>query len=374
MRPLRMGMVGGGMGSLIGPVHRIAAELDGQIALVAGTFSRDPQRSVQSGESYGVDPARSYATVEAMLAGEAGRPDGIELVAIATPNHLHLPAAQSALAAGLAVISDKPATATLAEAEALARSVRRSGRPYALTFTYTGFPMVREARKLVAAGAIGRVRKVVVEYSQAWLAAAMEAAGNKQAGWRVDPEQSGVGGCIADIGVHAFNLAEFVSGQQVVQVLADLGSVVDGRRLDDDATVLLRFANGARGVLIASQIAVGESNSLQLRVYGETGALDWSLKTPDQLLLNRLDGGAEVLREDAEQLAITARRAPGLIGPFAPLILAFANIYRDFAAVVRGDGDSPDLQDIEAGLRSMAFVERSVLASRDQRGWTDLSI
>jgi predicted dehydrogenase len=233
--------------------------------------------------------------------------------------------------------------------------------------------MVREARKLVAAGAIGRVRKVVVEYSQAWLAAAVESAGNKQAGWRVDPAKSGVGGCIADIGVHAFNLAEFVTSQQVVQVLADLGSVVDGRRLDDDATVLLRFANGARGVLIASQIAVGETNTLHLRVYGDAGALDWSLKTPDQLLLSHGDGGSEVLAQDAEQIAMTARRAPGLAGPFAPLILAFANIYRDFAGVVRGEGDAPDLQGIEAGLRSMAFVERSVLASREQRGWTELS-
>ncbi len=374
MRRLRLGMIGGGKGSLIGPVHRIAAELDGQIALVAGTFSSDPERSAQSAQSYGVDPARAYGGVESMLAAEVGRPDGIELVAIATPNHLHLSAAQAALAAGLAVISDKPATATLAEAEELARSVRRSGRPYALTFTYTGFPMVREARRLVASGAIGQVRKVVVEYSQAWLAAAVETAGNKQAAWRVDPEKSGIGGCIADIGVHAFNLAEFVSGQPVAQVLADLGSVVGGRRLDDDATVLLRFANGARGVLIASQIAVGEMNTLQLRVYGDTGALDWSVKTPDQLLLSRLDGGVETVVQEAGHIAETARRAPGLAGPFAPLILAFANIYRDFAAVVRGDGDAPDLPDIEAGVRSMAFVERCVLASREQRGWTDLSV
>ena len=309
-----------------------------------------------------------------MLAGEAKRPDGIELVAIATPNHLHLSAAQAALAAGLAVISDKPATATLAEAEELARSVQGSGRPYALTFTYTGFPMVREARNRVAAGAIGRVRKVVVEYSQGWLATAMEASGNKQAGWRVDPEQSGIGGCIADLGVHAFNLAEFVTGEQVAQVLADLGSVVDGRRLDDDATVLLRFGNGARGVLIASQIAVGEMNSLQLRAYGDAGALDWSLKTPDQLLLSRLDGTTEVVGEDAGQIARTAERAAGLASPFAPLILAFANIYRDFAAVLVGDGDGAYLQDMGAGLRGMAFVERSVLASREQRGWTDLSV
>jgi len=369
-----MGLVGGGVGSLIGPVHRIAAELDGRIALVAGTFSSDPRRSVQSGEGYGVDPARAYASVDAMLAGEAGRPDGIELVAIATPNHLHLSAAEAALAAGLAVFSEKPATATLAEAEALSHSVQRSGRPYGLAYTYTGFPMVREARRRVAAGAIGRVRKVVVEFSQGWLAVAMEALGNKQASWRVDPEKSGIGGCIADLGAHAFNLAEFVTGDQVVQVMADLGSVVDGRRLDDDAAVLLRFSNGARGVLIASQIATGETSTVHLKVYGDAGALNWDLKTPDQLLLSRLDGAAEVLVEDAEKLARTAQRASGLPGPFAPLILAFADIYRDFADVLVGDGDGTYLQGMDAGLRGMAFVERSVLASREQLGWTDLSV
>jgi predicted dehydrogenase len=369
-----MGLIGGGVGSLIGPVHRIAAELDGRIALVAGTFSSDPRRSVQSGESYGVDPARAYASVDAMLAGEAGRPDGIELVAIATPNHLHLSAAEAALAAGLAVISEKPATATLAEAEALSRSVQRSGRPYALAYTYTGFPMVREARRQVAAGAIGRVRKVVVEFSQGWLAVAMEALGSKQAGWRVDPEKSGIGGCIADLGTHAFNLAEFVTGDQVLEVMADLGSVVEGRRLDDDAAVLLRFSNGARGVLIASQIATGEASSVQLKVYGDAGALSWDLKTPDQLLLSRLDGATEVLVEDTEKLARTAERAAGLPGAFAPLILAFADIYRDFADVLVGDGDGTYLQGVDAGLRGMAFVERSVLASREQHGWTELSV
>jgi predicted dehydrogenase len=190
----------------------------------------------------------------------------------------------------------------------------------------------------------------------------------------VDPEKSGIGGCIADLGTHAFNLAEFVTGDQVAQVMADLGSVVDGRRLDDDAAVLLRFSNGARGVLIASQIATGEESSVQLKVYGDAGALSWDLKTPDQLLLSRIDGGIEVLVEDAEKLARTAQRAAGLPGAFAPLILAFADIYRDFADVLVGDGDGTYLQGMDAGLRGMAFVERSVLASREQRGWTDLSV
>ena len=371
-RRLRMGMIGGGLGSLIGPAHRLAAELDGQIALVAGAFSSDAERSARSGESYGVDPARSYPSVEAMLIGEARRPDGIELVAIATPNHLHLAAARAALGAGLAVISDKPATATLAEARALASCVARSARPYALTYTYTGYPMVRQARAQVAAGAIGRIRKVVVEYSQGWLASAAEAAGNRQAGWRVDPARSGVGGCISDIGVHAFNLAEFVSGEAVTEVLADLGSVVPGRRLDDDATVLLRFGNGARGVLIASQIATGEMNTVRLRLYGDAGALDWSIGAPDQIALSRMDGPTEILREEEREIAQTAARAPGLSGPQGSFLLAFANIYRDFAAVLRGDGQGADLQGIDAGLRGMAFAETSVLASREQRGWVAL--
>lgn len=371
-RKLRMGMIGGGVGSLIGPAHRLAAELDGQIALVAGAFSSDAQRSVRSGESYGVDPARAYPTVEAMLAGEARRPDGIKLVAIATPNHLHLAAATAALDAGLALISDKPATATLAEARELAACVSRSARPYALTYTYTGYPMVRQARERVAAGAIGRLRKVVVEYSQGWLASAAEAEGNRQASWRVDPARSGVGGCISDIGVHAFNLAEFVSGEAVTEVLADLGSVVPGRRLDDDATVLLRFGNGARGVLIASQIATGEMNTVRLRLYGDAGALDWSIGTPDQIVVSRMDGQTEIVREQERDIAQTGARAPGLSGPQGQFILAFANIYRDFAGVVRGDGPGTYLQGIEAGLRGMAFAETSVLASREHRGWVAL--
>lgn len=275
MRKLRMGMAGGGPGAFIGPVHRIAAELDGAIALTAGAFSSDPQRSAEAGASYRLDPARAYPDVEAMISAERGRSDPIDFLVIATPNHLHLPAAKAALEAGVPVLSDKPMTATLAEARRLADVVAGTGRPYALTYTYTGYPLVREARARVADGEIGTVRKVVVEYAQGWLAEPIERGGSKQAEWRVDPARAGVGGCIGDIGVHAFNLAEFVAGDRVSALSPDLAAVVPGRRLDDDVSVLLRFANGARGVLIASQISIGELNGLRLRVYGDRGALDW---------------------------------------------------------------------------------------------------
>jgi len=292
-RRLRMGLVGGGPGSFIGPVHRIAAELDREIELVAGAFSSDPDRSRDAGVLYGIDPERAYPSLEAMLREETARPEGIDFVAVATPNFHHLPAVRAALAAGVPVICDKPATATLAEAEEMAALVRQAGLPFALTYTYSGYPLVREARARIAAGAIGKVRKILVEYPQGWLAG--EAAG-KQAEWRVDPARAGAGGCIADIGVHAFHLAEFVSGLRVERFMADLGTVVPGRLLDDDCQLLLRFNNGARGALLASQISIGERNGLRLRVYGETGGFDWKQETPNTLIQHHLDGRTELVQ------------------------------------------------------------------------------
>jgi predicted dehydrogenase len=364
-------MIGGGPGAFIGPVHRIAAELDREIELVAGAFSSDAARSRAAGETYRIDPERAYPDVAAMLSAEAARADGIDFVAIVSPNHHHLPAARAALAAGLPVISDKPMTATLSEAQELAGLVRQSGLPFALTYTYSGYPLVREARARIAAGALGTIRKIVVEYPQGWLAGPAE---GKQAEWRVDPARAGDGGCIGDIGVHAFHLAEFVTGLRVIELLADLGTIVPGRRLDDDCTLLLRFDNGARGVLLASQIEIGELNGLRIRVYGDQGGLIWKQEEPNSLVLNRLDGASETIRAGTSLLGADAAartRTPG--GHPEGYLEAFANLYRDFAALLRGE-PAPLLPGIDDGLRGMALIATAVAASRDQAGWVQLEV
>ncbi len=371
MRRLRMGMIGGGPGAFIGPVHRIAAELDREIELVAGVFSSDPGRSRAAGESYRIDPSRAYGGLDAMFAAERARDDGIDFVSIVSPNHHHLPAARAALAAGLPVISDKPATATLDEARELAGHVAAAGLPYALTHTYSGYPLVREARARVQAGALGAVRKVVVEYPQGWLAG--EAVG-KQAEWRVDPARSGPGGCIGDIGTHAFQLAEFVTGLKVTELLADLGAVVPGRQVDDDCSVLLRFDNGARGVLLASQIEVGELNGLRIRAYGDRGGLVWKQEVPNTLTLHTLDGRTEIVHAGGPRLgpdAASRTRTP--TGHPEGYLEAFANLYRDFAAVLRGE-PAPLLPGIDTALRGMGFIATAVAASRDRAGWVPLSL
>lgn len=370
MQRLRMGMIGGGPGAFIGPVHRIAAELDREIELVAGVFSSDPERSRSAGEQYRIDPTRAYGDLATMFAAEQSRADGIDFVAIVSPNHHHLPAAQAALAAGLPVISDKPATATLAEAQSLAGLVAAAGLPYALTHTYSGYPLVREARERVLAGALGTIRKVVVEYPQGWLAGAAE---GKQAEWRVDPARSGPGGCIGDIGTHAFQLAEFVTGLEVTELLADLAAVVPGRMVDDDCTVLLRFANGARGVLLASQIEVGEMNGLRIRVYGERGGLVWRQEEPNTLTLHTLDGRTELVHAGGSQLGpAAAARTRTPTGHPEGYLEAFANLYRDFAAVLRGE-PAPLLPGIETALRGMTFIDTAVRASQARAGWVPLT-
>ena len=371
MRRLRMGMIGGGPGSFIGPVHRIAAELDRQIELVAGVFSSDPQRSREGGLSYGIDPARAYPDLPAMFSAELSREDPLDFVSIVTPNHLHLGAAKAALANGIAVMSDKPATASLSEALELAEAVRQAGLPYGLTHTYTGYPLVREARARIAGAALGTIRKLVVEYPQGWLAG--EAIG-KQAEWRTDPKRSGEGGCIGDIGTHAFQLAEFISGLKVTELLADLAAVVPGRRLDDDCSVLLRFENGARGVLLASQIEVGELNGLRIRIYGDKGALAWKQEEPNILTLHSVDGRTELIRAGDTSLGPDARavtRTPG--GHPEGYLEAFANLYRDFAKVLRGEA-APLLPGIEDAVRGMSFISTAVAASRERAGWVPLKI
>ncbi|MFN4136187.1 MAG: Gfo/Idh/MocA family protein [Novosphingobium sp.] len=369
MRRLRMGMIGGGPGAFIGPVHRFAAELDREIELVAGVFSSDAGRSKAAGDSYRIDPARAYPSLDAMFRAEAARSDGIDFVAVVTPNHNHLPSARAALEAGLPVITDKPLTATLAEAHALAGLVAAAGKPFAVTYTYSGYPLVREARARIAAGEIGTVRKVVVEYPQGWLAG--DAVG-KQAEWRVDPARAGLGGCIGDIGVHAFQLAEFVTGLRVRELLADLAAVVPGRLLDDDCSILLRFDNGARGVLLASQIEVGELNGLRIRVYGDKGGIIWKQEEPNTLTINRLDGTCTLVRSGTGVLGADAAirtRTPG--GHPEGYLEAFANLYRDFAALVRGEA-APLLPGIADGVRGMAFIDTAVSASRDRAGWVTL--
>lgn len=370
MTRLRMAMIGGGPGAFIGPVHRIAAELDREIELVAGVFSSDPERSRRGGKAYGIDEERAYPSLDVMFATEAKRSDGIDFVTIVSPNHNHLPAARTALAAGIPVITDKPLTATLEEAHELSGLVKEAGLPFGVTYTYSGYPLVREARARLAAGELGTLRKVVVEYPQGWLAGAAE---GKQAEWRVDPERAGLGGCIGDIGVHAFHLAEFVTGLRVTELLADLGAVVPGRELDDDCSILLRFGNGARGVLLASQIEVGELNGLRIRVYGERGGLVWKQEEPNVLLLHRQDGSTEIVRAGTSQLgpdASSRTRTPG--GHPEGYLEAFANLYRDFAAQLRGEG-APLLPGIADGLRGMNFIATCVRASRDRAGWVALA-
>ena len=374
-RRLRMGMIGGGAGSFIGPVHRLAAEMDREIELVAGVFSSRAEVSRAAGAAYRIEPSRAYPDLATMLAAEAARADGLDFVAITTPNHLHLPAAKAALEAGLAVICDKPATATLAQAHELAGVVARTGRPFALTYTYSGYPLVREARARVAAGALGPIRKVVVEYPQGWLA---KPATGKQAEWRGDPARSGMGGCIADIGVHAFHLAEFVTGLRVSQILADLGTVVPGRMVDDDCQILLRFGDvgfgAARGALLASQISVGERNGLSIRIYGEKAGLCWRQEEPNRLWIYHEDGKSELVQAGDPGLgpdAQAATRMPG--GHPEGYLEAFANLYRDFAKLLRGQPGAlvPGMAD---GLRGMALIETAVSASAVGAGWVDLSV
>ena len=376
-RKLRMGMVGGGPGAFIGPVHRIAAELDGKIELVAGAFSQSAEQSKVAGEAYKIDPDRAYADYKSMLDVERKRPDPIDFVAIVTPNHLHLPVALASLAAGLPVMSDKPATATYEEAVELERAVATTGLPYGLTHTYAGYALVREARAICASGQLGKIRKIAVEYLQGWLTNPIEMTGQKQAAWRSDPAQSGLGGCIGDIGVHAFHLTEYVTGLKVVGLNASLLSVVAGRKLDDDCTALLRMDNDAQGVLMTSQIAAGEGNGLRLRVYGEKGSLDWRQEDPNRLRIKWLDGPEEIRHAAGGYLSPDARAVTRLPGGHPEGYLeAFAVLYREFADVMiawqksRMSEIPPTLPGIEAAVRGMRFIDRAIESSK-RESWIE---
>jgi predicted dehydrogenase len=379
---LRYGMVGGGEGAFIGAVHRMAAALDGDYELVCGAFSSDAGRNQRSADILGLDPARAYPTLDALLAAEAALPEDrrMQLLAIVTPNHLHAPAAIAALDAGFHVMSEKPMALNLAEALAIEQAVARSGKLYGLAFTYSGYPLVEEARLRVARGDLGAIRLVQVEYSQGWLSQPIDRDGQKQAEWRTDPARAGLGGCLGDIGTHAFQLAEHVSGLRVEELSAELTTHVPGRRLDDDAAALLRFTGGARGVLKASQIAAGDENGLRLRVHGENGGLDWSQMEPNTLTLRWLDRPAEIIRAGGPGLdPATAARFRTPAGHPEGYIEAFANLYRSFGHVLRAGTTNPSygapdwFPGITDGLRTMTFVEAAIENSMGDAKWTSLA-
>lgn len=374
-RKLRMGMVGGGPGAFIGPVHRIAAELDGKIELVAGAFSQSAERSREGGASYRIDAARAYADYRQMIEAERKRAGGIDFVAIVTPNHLHLPVALAALEAGIPVMSDKPATASYEEAVQLEAAISKSKVPYGLTHTYAGYQMVREARAMCAAGKLGKIRKVAVEYFQGWLSGPLEMTGHKQAEWRTDPARSGAGGAIGDIGTHAFHLLEYISGLQVTALNARLRSVVAGRKVDDDCNAFVRMNNGAEGTLGCSQVAAGERNELLLRIFGEKGSLEWRQQDPNRLIVKWLDRPEEIHHAAMGYLSADARGAARVpAGHPEGYLEAFAVLYREFADALlawqQGNRNPlpATLPGIEAGVRGMRFIERAIESNRKE-GW-----
>jgi predicted dehydrogenase len=380
---IRYGMVGGGEGAFIGAVHRMAAALDSEYELVCGAFSTDADRNRRSAEALGLDLRRAYATFDKLLTAEAALPaDGrMEALAIVTPNHLHAPMAIAALDAGFHVLSEKPMALNLAEAQAIGGAVARSGKLYGLAFTYSGYPLIEEARVRVARGDFGKIRLVQVEYSQGWLSRPIDQGGNKQAEWRTDPSRAGLGGCLGDIATHAFQLAEHVSGLAVESLSAELTAHVSGRRLDDDVAALLRFEGGARGVLKASQIAAGDENGLRLRIHGEDGGLDWSQMEPNSLTLRWLDRPIEVIRAGGPGLdpsAMARSRVPA--GHPEGYIEAFANLYRSFGRALRAGAATPPprgapdwFPGIGDGLRTMAFVEAVVENNAGDAKWTKLA-
>ena len=374
-------MVGGGQGALIGAVHRLAARMDDRYELVAGCFASDPERSRRSGEELGLPAERIYASYGEMAAAERGCSDPIDVVAIVTPNHLHLPISAAFLDAGFHVICDKPLTTTLAEAEELVRRVRASGRLFLLSHNYVAYPMVREARALAAAGALGRLRVVQVEYPQDWLVLPIEREGQKQAEWRTDPARSGPGGTVADIGTHAHNLACFVSGLKLIEVAADVNIHVPGRRIDDNVHALLRFADGVTGMLWASQVAPGNANALRLRVFGEKGGLTWAQEDPGMLRLAMLGEPPRLITRGSPAAGPAASRLTRLPdGCPEGFLEGFANFYGDAAELLwaRLEDRAPDpdaalLPTVEDGLAGMRFIEAVLASGRNNGAWTRLA-
>ena len=381
-RRLRLGMVGGGQGAFIGAVHRIAARLDDRYELVAGALSSDPERARASAAELRIAPERAYGSFEEMAEKEAARDDGVDAVAIVTPNHVHHAAAKAFLEAGIHVICDKPMTTTVEDALDLVQTVRRTGLVFGLTHNYTGHAMVREARARVHAGELGAIRVVQVEYPQDWLTTRLESTGQKQASWRTDPARSGAGGAVGDIGSHAYNLAGFITGLEAESLCADLSTFVAGRRVDDNCNVLLRYAGGARGMLWACQVAPGNENALRVRVYGESGGLEWHQERPDHLhafpygkpplLISRAGPGA------GEAAAKVSRIPPGHVEGY---LEAFANIYSGCAELIAAklEGRAPDpdarlVPSVEDGARGVRFITAALESSSRGGVWTDLHL
>ena len=374
-----MGMIGGGRGAFIGAVHRMAAALDGQIELVCGAFSSTAKKSKASGKDLFLPANRVYGTYEEMIRKEKELPEDIRMdfVAIVTPNHVHYGPAKMALQNGFHVVCDKPLTFNLKEAKSLQKLVKKTGLLFALTHNYTGYPMVKQARNIVQKGIIGQIRKVVVEYPQGWLSTRLEASNQKQAAWRTDPKRSGAAGAMGDIGTHAENLAEYITGLQIKKLCADLNIFVKGRRLDDDGNVLLEFDNGAKGILFATQIAAGEENNLRIRIYGTKAGLEWSQQTPNSLQVKWLDKPLEILRTGVGNLSAAAQEATRIpAGHPEGYLEAFANIYRNFALCLQArlEGKKPkavhlDFPTVEDGLRGMQFIDRVIASAKSKQKW-----
>ncbi|MEO6149745.1 MAG: Gfo/Idh/MocA family oxidoreductase [Mucilaginibacter sp.] len=381
---LRLAMIGGGQGAFIGAIHRIAARIDDEYELVAGAFSSDAEKAKASGLLLGLKPERVYASYKELIEKEKQLPEDerVQVISIVTPNHVHFEPTKLALESGFHVILDKPMTFSLAEAKELEKVVKASGKLFCLTHTYTGYPMVKEARQIVKSGRLGAIRKVYVEYPQGWLSTFLEGDNQKQAAWRTDPGKSGIAGAMGDIGTHAFNLSEYVTGLQVTKVNADINIVVEGRKLDDDGAVLLKFNNGASGVLTASQIAAGDENNIKIRVYGEKGGIEWQQDVSNTLLIKWLDKPAEVWRTGGgytSSFVTSNMRAPA--GHPEGYLEAFANLYKNFAASVKahiaGTVASPEALDypgIDEGVRGMAFVENVIASGKSDKKWTDFVI
>lgn len=377
-------MIGGGPGAFIGAVHRSAAALDGLIVLVCGAFSSDPEKSKSMAGELDLPPERVYGSWEEMIRKEAAMPEEerMEIVSIVTPNHLHFGPAKMALESGFDVIMDKPMTFTLDEAKELKKVVEKTGRYLCLTHTYSGYPMIKEAKEQVRSGTLGTIRKIFVTYPQGWLSQYLEATGYKQAEWRTDPSRSGAAGAMGDIGTHAFNLTEYVTGLQVTALCAQLNIVVEGRKLDDDGAVLLQYNNGATGVLMASQIMAGEENNLTIKVYGEKGGLEWSHADANSLLVKMLDAPYQTLRAGNGYLSELARhntRTPW--GHPEGFFEAFANHYRNFALCVeaRKNGGQPkpewlDFPTVDDGVRGMAFIENVIASGKSEKKWTAFEV
>ena len=378
-RKLRYAMVGGGPGAFIGAVHRMAAELDGTMELVAGAFSSSAEKSRQAGEELYLDQDRVYPSWQEMLEAEAARTeDRIDFVAIVTPNFLHHPVAKGALEAGFHVVCDKPMTMTVEESEDLCRTVSETGLVFALTHNYTGYPMVKQAREFVQTGQLGTLRKVVVEYPQGWLSTLLEATGQKQAAWRSDPARAGASSALGDIGTHCENLVQFITGLEMESLVADLGTVVEGRALEDDASVLIRYKGGARGVLYCSQISNGEENALTIRIYGSEGGMEWKQEHPNWLHVRSQEGPEQIFKRGNGYLGETAQAATRIpSGHPEGFIEAFANIYREAERHIRdaADGNSDGAYDyptVQDGARGVHFIHTCIRSSKE-RAWVDAS-